>query len=44
MKIQKDLLRMEAEKVVGHVRYSLAPEVLGEMRKIIDRAKVANRE
>lgn len=44
LKIQKDLLRMEAEKVVGHVRYSLAPEVLGEMRKIIDRAKVANRE
>ncbi len=44
LKIQKDLLRMEAEKAVGHVRYSFAPEVLGEMRKIIDRAKVANRE
>ena len=44
LKIQKDLLRIEAEKAAGHVRYSPASEVLGEMRKIIDRAKVANGE
>ncbi len=44
LKIQKDLLRIEAEKAADHVCYSPASEVLGEMRKIIDRAKVANRE
>ena len=44
LKIQKDLLRIEAEKATGRVRYSPASEVLGEMRKIIDRTKMANRE
>jgi PHD/YefM family antitoxin component YafN of YafNO toxin-antitoxin module len=33
LKIQKDLLRIEAEKAAGHVRYSPASEVLGKMRK-----------
>lgn len=44
LKIQKDLLRIEAEKATGQVRYSPASEVLGEMREIMDRAKVTNRE
>lgn len=44
LKIQKDLLRIEAEKAAGRAHYSSASEVLGEMREIIDRAKVENRE
>ncbi|NLC44593.1 MAG: type II toxin-antitoxin system Phd/YefM family antitoxin [Clostridiales bacterium] len=44
LKIQKDLLRIETEKATGHASYSPASEVLGEMRKIIESARVANRE
>lgn len=42
LKIQKDLLTIEAEKAAGHVRYSPADEVLGEMRAIIEKARVAD--
>lgn len=44
LKIQKELLRIEAEKADGRARYSPASEVLAEMRDIIDKAKVENRE
>ncbi len=44
LKIQKDLLRIEAEKAAGRAHYTPAHEALEEMRQIIDRAKVAGHE
>ncbi len=44
LKIQKDLLLIEAEKVAGRSHYTPASEVLGEMRQIINKAKVAGHE
>ena len=44
IKIQKDLLRIEAEKVSGHAHYTPASKVLKEMRQIIERTKVADHE
>ncbi len=42
--IKKELLRVETEKITGRVSYTHASDVLGEMRQIIDRAKVKNHE
>ncbi len=44
LKIQKDLLRIEAEKVTGRAHYTNASEVLGEMHQIIDKAKALGHE
>jgi len=44
LKIQKDLLLIEAEKIASRAHYTPASEVLGEMSQIIDKAKVAGHE
>lgn len=44
LKIQKELLRIETEKVTGRAHYTPVSEVLGEMRQIIAKAKDTNHE
>ena len=44
LKIQKELLQIEAEKSAELLRYTTATDTLSEMRQIIYKAKVMNHE